>query len=236
MANLVSLDQANYSHCTALEICAGAKLYNVVVEDERVGGQLLQNGKLKRRVTIIPLNKINAFKISAEVRELFSRSFLRGLLISCNQKLAAVQKLAPGKTNLALSLVGYPEEVSAAMAYVFGDTLICADSEAAKAATFNRLVGVKSVTLDGDVYDPSGMLSGGSAPSGSGVLLKVQELRDIEGKLENAKNVQRELERQREAGESWKKLARELEVKRHEVGLLEEQVNESSATRASLFR
>lgn len=50
-----------------MEICAGGKLYNVVVEDEKVGSQLLEKGKLRKRVTIIPLNKINAFKLSADV-------------------------------------------------------------------------------------------------------------------------------------------------------------------------
>jgi structural maintenance of chromosome 2 len=68
VANLIDLDEANYKSSTALEICAGGKLYNVVVEDEKVGSLLLEKGKLRKRVTIIPLNKINAFKMSAEVR------------------------------------------------------------------------------------------------------------------------------------------------------------------------
>jgi chromosome segregation ATPase len=41
------------------------------------------------------------------------------------QKLAAVNKVAPGKTHLALSLVGYDDEISAAMQYVFGSSIIC---------------------------------------------------------------------------------------------------------------
>ncbi|MDA4804348.1 hypothetical protein NY486_00320, partial [Enterobacter hormaechei] len=85
---------------TALEICAGGKLYNVVVEDEKVGSALLAKGKLRKRVTLIPLNKINAFRMSAE-------------------KIAAANTLAPGKANVALDLIGYYEDVSAAMAYVF---------------------------------------------------------------------------------------------------------------------
>jgi structural maintenance of chromosome 2 len=83
-------------------------------------------------------------------------------------------KLAPGKVRLALSLVGYPEDVANAMTFVFGDTLVWDDAESAKLVTFSPQVGgVRSVTLDGDVYDPSGTLSGGSAPSGSGILVKV---------------------------------------------------------------
>ena len=40
------------------------QLYNVVVETEQVGKKLLEKGELKRRVTIIPLNKIAATTIS----------------------------------------------------------------------------------------------------------------------------------------------------------------------------
>ncbi len=67
VATLVDLDETNFRSSTALEICAGGKLYNVVVEDEKIGSALLDKGKLRKRVTIIPLNKINAFKMSAEV-------------------------------------------------------------------------------------------------------------------------------------------------------------------------
>jgi structural maintenance of chromosome 2 len=67
VANLINLDQSMYHNSTALEICAGGRLYNVVVEDEKVGSALLDKGKLRKRVTIIPLNKINAFRMSAEV-------------------------------------------------------------------------------------------------------------------------------------------------------------------------
>lgn len=67
VATLTSIPPEHSNQSTALEIAAGGKLYNVVVQDERVGKDLLQNGKLKKRVTIIPLNKINAFTLSVEV-------------------------------------------------------------------------------------------------------------------------------------------------------------------------
>jgi structural maintenance of chromosome 2 len=99
----------------------------------------------------------------------------------CSQKLSSATKLAPGKVRLALSLVGYPKDVATAMTFVFGDTLVCDDAESAKSVTFSPQVGgVRSVTLEGDAYDPSGTLSGGSAPSGSGTLVKVQELLEAE--------------------------------------------------------
>jgi structural maintenance of chromosome 2 len=156
-------------------------------------------------------------------------------LYSLLQKITAASKIAPGKAHLALSLVGYAEEVSQAMAYVFGDTMICDDAESAKAITFNKAIMLKSVTIQGDVYDPSGLLSGGSAPSGSGTLLKVQELNKAEAKLAQANTVLRDIEKEeasvKEARDLWKRLERELEIKSHEHALLEQQVGGSNAAR-----
>lgn len=69
VASLLELDPSHFDKTTALEIAAGARLYNVVVEDEKVASQLLNNGKLKKRVTIIPLNKIQTNPIPAAVRD-----------------------------------------------------------------------------------------------------------------------------------------------------------------------
>ncbi|KAI9720200.1 MAG: hypothetical protein M1812_003018 [Candelaria pacifica] len=66
VAQLFTLDKEQARAGTALEICAGGRLYNVVVDSAETGTQLLQNGKLRKRVTIIPLNKISAFRASAE--------------------------------------------------------------------------------------------------------------------------------------------------------------------------
>jgi structural maintenance of chromosome 2 len=61
---LITLDKERHEAATALEVCAGNRLYNIVVEDEKVGAQLLDKGRLKRRVTLIPLNKIQGKKVS----------------------------------------------------------------------------------------------------------------------------------------------------------------------------
>jgi structural maintenance of chromosome 2 len=106
IAELVTLPPDNVKFSTALEIAAGGRLFNVVVDSEVIGSKLLSHGKLKRKVTIIPLNKIQAFRAQAE-------------------KIAAAKKIAPGGVDLALTLIGYDDEVTKAMEYVFGGTLIC---------------------------------------------------------------------------------------------------------------
>jgi structural maintenance of chromosome 2 len=77
VATLTSLSDKHFDKSTALEIAAGGRLYNVVVQDEKVGKDLLENGKLKKRVTIIPLNKINAFRASAAVSTLLPSNWVR---------------------------------------------------------------------------------------------------------------------------------------------------------------
>lgn len=118
---------------------------------------------------------------------------------------------------------------------MFSDTLICDDAESAKRVTFSKDVGLRSVTLQGDVYDPSGTLSGGSAPSGSGVLIQVQDLLNAESRLNEANRNLQALEveegRSRKDREGWKVLKRDLEMKEHELKLLEGQIEGSNAAR-----
>lgn len=153
------------------------------------------------------------------------------------KKLSAAKRIAPGKVDLALDLVGSAREVSAAMAYVFGDTFICADKQAAQAVTFNREIGVKSVTLEGDVYDPLGTLSGGAAPNSSGILVKVQELKEVEVEIQKHKaivdEVTHELTTAKRAIDAFRKDKRDLDLRSHEVRLLEEQVGGSNSTKVN---
>ena len=215
VAQLFTLDKDNSHAGTALEICAGGRLYNVVVDSSETGTQLLQNGKLRKRVTIIPLNKISAFKASAV-------------------KIGAAQKLAPGKVDLALSLVGYDEEVLAAMEYVFGSTLVCEDAETAKKVTFDPAVRMKSVTLEGDVYDPSGTLSGGSSPSSSGVLVTLGKLNGLTQELNalelELKESQTSMAKEKKKMDSARKTKQELDLKSHEIKLTEEQIGGNSSS------
>jgi len=215
VAQLFTLEKDHTNAGTALEICAGGRLYNVVVDTEVTGTELLQNGKLKKRVTIIPLNKIAAFKASAE-------------------KIGAAQKIAPGKVDLALSLVGYDDEVSTAMEYVFGNTLICADAETAKRVTFDPAVRMKSITLEGDSYDPSGTLSGGSSPNSSGVLVTLQKYNEIakelNGKEEALAELQSNMSREKKKLDQARKIKQELDLKSHEIKLTEEQISGNSSS------
>jgi structural maintenance of chromosome 2 len=215
VAQLFTLDKNHTRAGTALEICAGGRLYNVVVDSAATGKQLLENGRLKKRVTIIPLNKIAAFRASAA-------------------KVGAAQKIAPGKVDLALSLVGYDDEVTAAMEYVFGSTLVCEDAETAKRVTFDPAVRMKSVTLQGDTYDPAGVLSGGSAPQSSGVLITLTKLNEITTELRNQEaqlsSLQATMAKEKKKLDAARKTKQEFDLKTHEIKLTEEQIGGNSSS------
>ncbi|PTB45910.1 hypothetical protein M441DRAFT_86560 [Trichoderma asperellum CBS 433.97] len=215
VAQLFTIDQDKLRAGTALEICAGGRLYNVVVDSEVTGTQLLQKGRLRKRVTIIPLNKISAFRASA-------------------QSIATAQNLAPGKVDLALTLVGYDEEVASAMEYVFGNTLICADAETAKRVTFHPNVRMRSITLEGDSYDPSGTLSGGSSPNSSGVLVTLQKLNTLTRQLNEAekslKDIQILIAREKSKLDQARQIQQGLDLKKHEIKLAEDQIGGNSSS------
>ncbi|KAI8451537.1 hypothetical protein BY996DRAFT_6585229 [Phakopsora pachyrhizi] len=106
--------------------------------------------------------------------------------------------------------------------------MISPDAQTAKEVTFDQKVSMKSVTQDGNIYNPSGTLSGGSKPSTSGILIKVLELKKVEGLL---KDHQSKLESKMSL---YNQTTKGSDLKSHQITLLEDQVKESNATHISL--
>lgn len=121
------------------------------------------------------------------------------------------------------------------MAYVFGSTFVCDDTDAAKQAAFT--LKVRSVTLQGDLYEPSGTLTGGSASRGTGLLLKVQEVLDAEATLAEATHSLQKLEthgqQNKAKRDAFLDLSRKVEMKKHELQLAQGTVDGSNATHVS---
>ena len=73
--------------------------------------------------------------------------------------------------HTALSLIGYQRDLEAAMKFVFGSAFVCADMDSAKAVTYDDKILKRTVTLDGNSFDPAGTLTGG----GLMVIWKIKE-------------------------------------------------------------
>lgn len=215
VAQLFSLDEDKAESATALEVAAGGRLYNIVVDNEVTGSQLLERGQLRKRVTIIPLNKIAARTLS-------------------EQQVHIAKELCPGKVELALNLIGYEAEVSRAMEFIFGTRLVCEDADTAKKVTFHPQVRARSVTLQGDVYDPEGTLSGGSRKNSGSVLINIQNYNNTNNHMKSLnndlKNIQFELSREQELSEQTKTIQNELSLTSHQVQLAEKNLRTNASS------
>ncbi|NXI91178.1 SMC2 protein, partial [Psophia crepitans] len=203
------------SKARALEAVAGGKLYNIIVDTEVTGKKLLEKGELKRRYTIIPLNKISARCVKEDTVQLA-------------ETLAGRDNL-----HLALSLVGYESELQKAMEYVFGTTFICNNMDNAKKVTFDKRIMTRSVTLDGDTFDPQGTLHGGSACSQAvPILSQIQEIKDVEAELKKKESeletVENELANLKDIAEKYRQLKQQWEMKSEEAELLQTKLHQSS--------
>lgn len=214
VAKLIRLK--NPATATAIEVAAGGRLYQVVVDDDKTASDLLKKGRLTRRVTILPLNKINSRTLSdGQVRK--------------------AKQLAPS-TNLALELVGYDYEVENAVKHVFGNTLVCKDMDSAKKVTFDRRVHARSVTLEGEVFSPAGTISGGSTRrSGNSPLKLLGDLAKAEAELQVKQQNLTKLTEQIEAVEMkarrHRQLTADLDMKMREAELLANRLGESRTGR-----
>ncbi|XP_066470739.1 structural maintenance of chromosomes protein 2 [Tiliqua scincoides] len=212
VASLITVKDV--STVTALEVVAGGRLYNIVVDTEVTGKKLLEKGELKRRYTIIPLNKISARCVGKEAIK------------------AAKNLVGNDNVHLALTLVGYESEVQKAMEYVFGGTLVCDNMDNAKKVTFDKRIMTKTVTLGGDTFDPQGTLSGGARSQSASVLSKLQEVKAVQEELKakeaELQMIAEELAGLRGTAEKFRQLKQQWEMKSEEAELLQTKLQQSS--------
>ncbi|KAJ3378194.1 Structural maintenance of chromosomes protein 2 [Entophlyctis sp. JEL0112] len=230
VAQLIRIPDEQHPSATALETCAGGRLFNVVVTSDAVSVKLLDKTQttLNKKVSIIPLNKIKVPEIDPK-------------------RILSAKAMAPGKVDLAVELMEYEQEVENAVKFVFGSTLVCrgmavklatsynsnyADAASAKQVTFAPSVKLKSVTLDGDIYDPQGTLSGGSRVKTKSILLKFQEHGKLCALLDTETSVLHQLNEQMLKAESETQKFEEAnafaELLESECELLEKEISSNS--------
>jgi chromosome segregation protein len=143
----------------ALEVAAGGRLAQVVVEDDRIAARAIELLKSRRagRLTFLPLNRIRGGSGGA----------------SGGSGGAALQRGNPGTTAGAGGLVGRAVELirhepvyADVFRYVFGDTLVFATLSDAR----RELGRCRAVTLEGELLEKSGAMTGGSLQQRSGQL------------------------------------------------------------------
>ena len=132
----------------ALEVAAGGRLGQVVVDDDRIAARAIELLKSRRagRLTFLPLNKIRGGSSGSG-----GAALQRG-------GAAGGGPASGGLVGKAVDLVGYEPVYAEVFRYVFGDTLVF-DSLANARRELGRC---RAVTLDGELLEKSGAMTGGS--------------------------------------------------------------------------
>ena len=171
-------------YAVAMEVAGGSRLSYVVVENDEVASQCI--GVLKKehvgRASFIPLNRI---------------------------KTSSTGNLPKGDgiIGFAIDLVKFDPKMRPAFEFVFSDTLVTEDFKTAKKLGFK---GRRAVSLEGDLVERSGLITGGHFhKTSAGLSLQVEDTSpEIEKKLEGLESILSEL---REKQEKLRKQDAELE-------------------------
>ncbi len=155
-------------YAIACETAAGGRLANVVVDDDSVGQRCIDHLKSRNagRATFLPMTQMHTRRLPNAPSD-------------------------PGVVDFAYNLVEFDPQYDGVFSYVLGDTLVVEDLETAR----SYMGDYRMVTLDGDLVEKSGAMTGGSRKgsrysfTGGGG----------EGKLERVATQITELQDQREA-------------------------------------
>ena len=159
---LCELFTCDKAFSTAVEITAGNKLFNVVVDTDQTAAkvlELLHKVPNSGRVTFMPLNRLN----------------------STQPKYPESQDAFPMVQRLK-----YDPTLEKAMLQVFGKTLICRNLESGR--KFSKQYRLDAVTLDGDQCSTKGTFTGGSIEWKQARVDIVRSRREKQAELKDAES------------------------------------------------
>lgn len=153
---------------TAIEIALGAAISNVITSTEQIAKNLI--GYLKQnhlgRATFLPLN------------------IIKGKKLDLDKSITS----AEGYLGIGSDIISYDSIYDNIMNYTLGRTIICRDMDCALNIAKLGQYRYKIVTLDGEIVNPGGALTGGSIKGKNTNLLgRKREIEEIAQKIEEKK-------------------------------------------------
>ncbi|GAB1544544.1 chromosome segregation protein SMC [Scytonema sp. NUACC21] len=175
---VVQLGRVEPRYQLALEISAGARLGHIVVEDDSIAAAGIELLKQKRagRATFLPLNKIQAPKLTQDFTLRYANGFV----------------------NYAVNLIECDRRYRDVFAYVFGNTVVFENLHQAR----QHLGLYRIVTLDGELLETSGAMTGGSTTQRSALrfgTVEATESEEVVNLKRRLADIERVLERCGEA-------------------------------------
>lgn len=195
LGTVAELGKVDPEYSAALSIAAGNRMRQVVVENVDTAIKCLELLKGSRAgiATFLPLDKLRV-QDDGEIRNILKK---------------------PGILGLAADLITCESKFKNLFRYIFRNTVIIKDVSAAKSLGISKY---RMVTLDGDLFEQSGAITGGFREKGAGIKFEQTDLRGAIVKVEA----------------DISKLNSEVQAKESERLTLEKQIEELRREKAEL--
>ena len=162
---------------TAIEMALGAGLQNIVIEKEEDAKRLIEYLRQNNlgRATFLPISAIQG------------------------KKLEKLKGNFPGILGIASDLIQYDKQYAQIILNLLGKTVIVENMETAIQLAKENGYTFRIVTLDGDMINTTGSMSGGSVNKKTVKILgRKKEIEELAKQIEKIKKTQEELKQKRE--------------------------------------
>ena len=199
LANIIEVPE---EYQTAIEMCLGASLQNIVTETEEDAKKLVEHLRKNNlgRVSFLPITSV------------------RG------KRLDKIKGKEPGVIGIASDLIKYDRKYEQIITNLLGRTVIVDNMDTAIKLAKQNGYSFRIITVEGDVINPSGAITGGSVTKKTVNILgrgreieKLQkEIKDLEDKIKKQEQEKREYEDSIEdifeEASSWEKELQEIDI------------------------
>jgi chromosome segregation protein len=174
---------------TAVEAVLGERLGNVIVESHEAGIEAIQflKSKSEGRSSFIPraLRQTRGEVLYDATGGAAAHAGADAAPLVDPAAVSDVWPEAPGVRGRMLDLIGYDRKYDAVATYLLGDVLVVEDLDRALALWRETRTDKTIVTLEGEVIDPHGVVTGGSRDTAlAGLLEQKREIRELEAVME----------------------------------------------------
>ncbi|MCR5809152.1 MAG: chromosome segregation protein SMC [Clostridiales bacterium] len=207
VAELISVP-AEYE--TAIEMALGSSLQNIVVPTEQEAKKVIEYLRSKKygRATFLPVSAMRPRLLTQE-----ERSYIN----------------VEGCFGVASELISFSPRYRGVAENLLGRTVIVRDLDVGIAINKRARSSFRIATLQGDIMNPGGSMTGGSAQKREFSLLGRE--REIEQLKSRAEAIGQE---KKKAGENADKLIKDLEAANEKVSLIADEIKKLDIKRASL--
>ena len=199
LANIIEVPE---EYQTAIEMCLGSSLQNIVTENEETAKKLIEHLRKNNlgRASFLPITSVKG------------------------KKLDKIKGKNTGVIGIASDLIKYSKKYENIIQNLLGRTVIVQDMETAIRVAKDNGYSFRIITVEGDIINPSGAMTGGSVAKKTVNILgrgreieklqkEIKKLEEQIQKLEKEKeNYQESIEHVLEKASSFEKELQEIEI------------------------